>query len=220
MDDIKYVIVGQDNDYRLQINKIYDQNVRSRGGFFNDHNMVNELNRLTELHGENVYIVCALKEDILVGFAQLIDSFVPESLYMAVLAVDRDCKGQGIGRGLVDYAMHHSIGYKTVSVETMTNNTVANDLYKKMGFDFLFSYSVPGYIDEDQNYYSISTEKIKNNQKLHYSFKQDRLKDRRQVGRSGILSELSQPSERLKSQTLAKASTERIVRDDEYTSQK
>ena len=220
MSDIKYEIVGSDNKYKLQINKIYDQNVRSRGGHFTDFNIVSELNRLTELHGENVYIVCAVKEDKLVGFVQLLDSFIPDSLYLAVLAVDKECRGQGIGRGLVDFAMHHSIGYKTVSVETFSNNEIANELYKKLGFEFVLSYSIPGHLDGEQNYYRLSAKKIADNQRLRYSYKQDRLKDRRQVGRSGVLSELSQPASRQPKITLAHANSENMLHEDEFTSQR
>ena len=82
------------------------------------------------------------------------------------------------------------------------------------------SYSIPGHLDGEQNYYRLSTKKIADNQRLRYSYKQDRLKDRRQVGRSGVLSELSQPASRQPKITLAHANSENMLHEDEFTSQR
>ncbi len=68
------------------------------------------------------------------GFA-FFRTCAPESELLR-LAVTPDCRGQGIGLALLDYALHGLAGqgYATCFLEVRSSNTAARRLYAKAGF--------------------------------------------------------------------------------------
>jgi ribosomal protein S18 acetylase RimI-like enzyme len=52
------------------------------------------------------------------------------------LAVDSSARGQGIGRALIEYALHffHAAGIRHVRIETLEQNPIGRNLYPSAGF--------------------------------------------------------------------------------------
>jgi ribosomal protein S18 acetylase RimI-like enzyme len=52
------------------------------------------------------------------------------------LAISADCRGQGLGRRLLEHAMDHfrRVGLTHAKIETLTQNEVGDHLYRSLGF--------------------------------------------------------------------------------------
>ena len=57
--------------------------------------------------------------------------------YIPNLAVDAACRGQGIGRQLIEYALQHfrRLGLSVARIETLAHNEVGDHLYRSVGFE-------------------------------------------------------------------------------------
>lgn len=57
--------------------------------------------------------------------------------YIPNLAVDAACRGQGIGRHLIEYALQHfrRLQLSLARIETLAHNDVGNHLYRSAGFE-------------------------------------------------------------------------------------
>lgn len=71
------------------------------------------------------------------GFALLERRPAPGELLMDGLAVDPDCRGQGLGTRLLHTLFDHgrSLGYRTVRLDVIGRNVGARRLYEREGFE-------------------------------------------------------------------------------------
>lgn len=79
---------------------------------------------VAELHGETVgYITTWIDREAGIGF-------IPN------LAVDERCRGQGVGRQLIEHALKHfrSQGIQYAKIETLAHNEIGQHLYPSCGF--------------------------------------------------------------------------------------
>ncbi len=169
MEKIKIEVLSLRNKYNDQIFEIYRQNTCSNGGFFSDDNVLEVINEQAIEAGKRSLFVCAVKDDKVLGFIQLSEAWVPNSLYIAFLAVDKDYRREGIATALLEYVIHHSKGYKNLNIETSEANTIADKLYQSIGFKYILSYEVTNSTNNEkkvQNFYNIITKDIKHNKKL------------------------------------------------------
>ncbi len=171
MKDLKFEVVRGESIYSSDIEAIYHQNDKAHGGIFYDRCIIKDINKLARDYRKNIYIICAIKDGKVVGFAQLTDAYVPNSLYIAILAVEKEHRMQGIGKAIIEYALHHSVGHSSVSLEAFTSNEKAMKLYSSLGFEKVLSYTIEGsaFENEEQNFFRVSVEKILDNEQMEYT---------------------------------------------------
>ncbi len=140
-------------DYYDEMKEIYNQFVISKGGtFYEKDNVIDrlirigEIAKLAELPDIKFYTVCAFVGKKLAGYAILREKTVPSEknvtneLYVSLIAVDKNFQGQGIGKALMNYAIHHSKGYERIASGAFIKNTASLKLHEKVGFSVLSSY--------------------------------------------------------------------------------
>lgn len=171
MEDLEFVVVKKKDDLMSQVLRIYHQHDINHDGIFDNKCIFGLLEDIAFETATKNYYVCAMKGDNVIGFVSLMEGYIEGSLYIAVLAVDKDYQKQGIGSALVNYALHHSKGFPTVSVECMGHNDNAVKLYEKIGFDFVLSYEANtvehGLVE--QYLYRYLTDKITENDYINYT---------------------------------------------------
>lgn len=104
------------------------------------------------------YLLCARDEKgKLVGFVLLYkDYHFAGDLYVAQIAVSKDCVKQGIGSKMLQSIIDNSRGYSMFSADVRADNVASNALFTKMGFE-----KVPG-----SNCYALDLRKIENRKSL------------------------------------------------------
>lgn len=123
--DIK-VIRNDDRKYVLQCLEIFRENHVNNGGMLK--------NMLAVLMSD--YIVCALKDDKVVGYLVLVEDHVKENdVFFEQLAVKKSEQHKGIGTTLVEYVKNHSLNYSYITSNVRGDNDASNNLHLKMGFE-------------------------------------------------------------------------------------
>jgi len=118
--------------------------------------LVNAKNFIAErIENKESVIFAAQSEGKLVGFTQLYPLFSSVSMQRSWLLndlfVDKNQRGKGISKMLINAAKEHAIQTKTkgLTLETAKANIVGNKLYPAVGFT----------LDEDHNYYYWTVQK-------------------------------------------------------------
>lgn len=86
-----------------------------------------------ESHGASALTV-ALSRNKVVGYS--VTWFLENGVHLANIAVREDCRGQGIGRALVEEVMDRARmeGAGSISLEVRESNVEARKLYETLGF--------------------------------------------------------------------------------------
>lgn len=146
------VVSSRENYYIGQCLQIATENHISNGGTLMYYDLVR--------HAK--YIVCAMKDGQVLGFAGMVEGFaVDNDFYVLQIAVRKDYSRKGVGSEILDYIVHHSKGYSVVTSNVKKTNEASNKLHLKAGFEQL---------DQFESYfYRLPTENIKNNQIMEYT---------------------------------------------------
>ena len=74
-------------------------------------------------------------------FERIVPKPIKHSLYIAHLGVDKHCRGQGIGKQLITWAIDKARkqGYQSVSLDVAKSNQQAEKLYLSLGFEEIAS---------------------------------------------------------------------------------
>ncbi len=94
------------------------------------------VSQLRELARERMELTVADREGKVVGFANLYDNGEGK-IFIGNLVVDVSCRGEGIGRGLVQHMLERAyryLGLEEVCISVFGDNTPALLLYSSMGF--------------------------------------------------------------------------------------
>lgn len=95
-------------------------------------------NALTEIKFKKNYIVWAVINDRIIGSADIHRGGSTRDAHVGTigLMVDRDFRGQGLGKFLLSLVLEQAkmLSYQIVTVELFSDNIIAIKLYRKMGF--------------------------------------------------------------------------------------
>lgn len=154
MEEIEIKVVANDSrKYVLQCLEIFRENHVDNGGMLK--------NMLAVLMSD--YILLAVKDEKVLGYLVLVENHVKDNdIFFGQLAVKKSEQHKGIGTALVDYAIKHSLNYDYITSNVRRDNTPSNNLHLKMGFE-QFERETKDY------YYQLSTEKIKDREKLQFT---------------------------------------------------
>ncbi len=141
MSEIKCVVIKGIKKYENDIKRIYHQFDTDNGGEFPTKygTTFEYYDKRAKINGKTPFTICAFDGDKLVGFLEVSDSSYKGYLHVLILAVDEKYRNQGVGQKLMDYAIHHSKGYKGVISEAFLKNTPSVKLHLKMGFKLMKS---------------------------------------------------------------------------------
>ncbi len=94
--------------------------------------IINSLNRKIAIDLFVYYVGDGIK-----GFVSL--TAKKHQVEIGLIAVDKNSRGQGIGRDLINYAINYAAlnGYMTIKVATQEDNKPAVALYRKLGFELI-----------------------------------------------------------------------------------
>ena len=122
-------------DYYNEMKEIYDQFVISKGGFLHEqYCLIDYVLSQTDKNKRKLYTACAFIGEKLVGFAMLSHIYPKNELYVSLIAVDKNYQGRGIGKALMNYAIHHSKGYASITSGAYLKNTASLHLHRETGF--------------------------------------------------------------------------------------
>lgn len=108
------------------------------------------------------YVVCALKDDEVLGYVGLVENFATDDdLYVMQIAVKKSEAGKGIGSQLLEYVKQHSKGYRFISSHVDKSNAISNKLHIKEGFEIIDTGS--------RNLYIFPTNRIAERDTLSYT---------------------------------------------------
>ncbi|TWU20942.1 Mycothiol acetyltransferase [Novipirellula galeiformis] len=90
-----------------------------------------------DVRGDPEGTFVAMDDDDLCGFITTWHDKQSSVGYIPNLAVASDHQGKGIGRLLIDKAISHfaDLGLTVARIETLTNNSAGNHLYRSIGFE-------------------------------------------------------------------------------------
>ena len=134
MEGLKIKTFLRTGDYYNQMQEIYSQSTISNGGLLDDRNIIDFMLDSAKKENYNLYTACAFDGDKLVGFAMLANCFVENELYVVLLAVDKAYQRKGVGKALLNYAVHHSKGYDRITSEALLKNTASVNTHFSSGF--------------------------------------------------------------------------------------
>lgn len=147
------VVSTDDREYIHQCIEIAKENNVVKGGTLHHFDLV-ELSK---------YVVCVVDGEKVLGYAGAMENVsLPNSLHINTLAVSKELFRKGIGSAILNYIIHHSLGYDAVTSNARYYNTGSIKLHQKMGFK-----QEEG---KNENYnYTILTKDVTENQILCYS---------------------------------------------------
>lgn len=109
------------------------------------------------------YIICVFEKEKMLGYAGVMEGIaMPNDLHINTLAIAKSHQRQGIGSIILDYIIHHSLGYDAITSNARHYNKSSINLHLKLGFK-----QEEG--KEGNFNYTILTKDVTNNQRLCYT---------------------------------------------------
>lgn len=153
------VISTQDKEYAEQCYEIAKENDVSNGGNIDEADLLRKMAK---------YIVCAVKDDEVLGYVGMGQNFVRNvNSFIVQFAVKKEYRRQGIGSALIDYVKHHSKETRTLIIKPQKKQAESDVFFEKMGFNRFIKFGII--------YYRFYTKYIENNQYLKYTEEENEL---------------------------------------------